>query len=159
MDVLFNNIRNYFLVPRSNLGITLKYPLYFGATDILGHLFSIQTVLQTGHIAGLESYVNFPLFHIYNAIGVEITGLSLRTGLFVFMGIAWEAGILLAYLLFLKISRSRRFALSATLLLAISPQLILYGSYAITRSLAFVIILCWFYLVLNENNINMSFWL
>lgn len=138
-------------------GVVLKYPLYFGATDILSHLYGINTIVQNFHITDLGADYNFPLFHIYNAIGVELTGLSLRTGLFVLMGIAWETGILFAYLLFLKFSNSRKFSLIACLLYAMSSPLILYGMYSITRSLAFVLILCCLYLIINKDNYKYVF--
>jgi hypothetical protein len=138
-------------------GVVLKYPLYFGSTDILQHLFYIETVLETSHIADLQEYVYYPLFHIYNAIAVEITGLDLRTSLFLFMGIAWEVGILFTYLLFKKISSSGKFSLTACLLFAMSPEVIFNGMYAITRSLAFVLILCWSYLILTKDNFKYVF--
>ena len=138
-------------------GVVLKYPLYFGGTDILGHLFSIETILQTGHTTGLENYVNYPLYHIYNAIGIEITGLVSRTSVFLFMGIAWVGGILLTYLLFMKISSSRRFSLTACLLYAMSPIVVLNGMSSITRSLAFVLILCLLYQIFNKDSLKYVF--
>jgi hypothetical protein len=138
-------------------GVVLKYPLFFGGTDIFGHMFNIETVLQTAHTTGLGTYVNFPLFHIYNAIGIEITGLDLRTGLFVFMGVAWVAGILITYLLFIKISNSGRFSLTACLLYAMSSVVVVSGMYTITRSLAFVLILGWIYLILNKDSFKYAF--
>jgi hypothetical protein len=135
-------------------GVTLKYPLFFGGTDILGHLFSIQTILSSTHIAGLKDYIHYPLFHIYNAIVIIITNMDLRTGLFLFMGIAWEVGVLIVYLIFKKISNSRKFSLTACLLFAISSLVISSGMYAITRSLAFILIVGWLYLILIQNNIK-----
>lgn len=134
--------------------VTLKYPLYIGGTDVLGHIYYINSILQTAHITELAEYYNFPLFHIYNAIGVQLTGLTIRNSLFIFMGIAWEAGILFAYLIFLKFSNSRRFSLTACLLYATSSQIILFGMYAITRALGFVLIFCWLYLILDKDNIK-----
>ena len=132
-------------------GVTLKYPLYFGDTDILIHLSYVQTILQTGRTSSIGlDYLYFPLFHILNAMGVEITDLSIKNGLFIFFGISWQVGILFAYLIFKKLSNSRIFSLSACLLLATSQQIIFYGMYAITRSLAYVMVLCWIYLILGK---------
>jgi hypothetical protein len=83
-------------------------------------------------------------------MGVEITDLSIKNGLFIFFGISWQVGILFAYLIFKKLSNSRMFSLSACLLLATSQQIIFYGMYAITRSLAYVMVLCWIYLILGK---------
>ncbi len=132
-------------------GMTLKYPLYFGDTDTLGHLNLIDTILKTAHVATYNTYYqNYPLYHIFTAIGVEITNLSIRTALFVLMGIAWQVGIIFAFLIFKSITNSPRFALIACLLFASSSQLIFYGSYSIARSLAFVFFLCWIYLIFNK---------
>jgi hypothetical protein len=132
-------------------GVTLKYPLYFGYTDLLSHLRWISTVIETRHIDSLgDTYLQFPLYHIFNAICSEITGLSVRNTVFIFIGLVWQIGNIFAYLIFKKLSGSTKFALVATLLFALNSQVVFYGAYAITRSLAFVIVLCWLYLVLNS---------
>jgi hypothetical protein len=132
-------------------GVSIKYPLYFGDTDILNHLNYINSIVQTGHITEIGTdYQNFPLFHIFNSIGAEFTGLSLKNSLFVFSGISWQVGILFAYLIFKKFSNSRIFSLIACLLLATSQQIIFLGMYAVTRSLGYVFVLCWFYLILGD---------
>lgn len=139
-------------------GISLKYPLYFGFTDTLGHLQYIDTIVKTNHIWDIGfDYQNFPLYHIFNAIGVEITGLSIRNALFILMGIEWQVGILFSYLIFKKLTNSSRFALIACLLFAMSTELIFYGSYAISRSLAFVVFLCWLFLILYRTKLKYVF--
>jgi uncharacterized membrane protein len=132
-------------------GVTLKYPLYFGDTDTLVHLNLTNTILQTGHVETYDVYYqHYPLYHIFTAIGSLITGLSLKTSLFVFMGLSWQAGIVFSYLIFKKLSDSRKLAAVACLLLASSSQLIFYSSYAIARSLAFVFLLFWIYLIFDK---------
>ena len=91
-------------------GVSIKYPLYFGDTDVFLHLHYIETVVQTGHITSIGlDYKYFPLFHIFNAMGVDITGLSLKSSMFIFSGVLWQAGILFAYLVFKKLSNSSTF--------------------------------------------------
>jgi hypothetical protein len=132
-------------------GVSLKYPLYFGWTDTLYHLDSIGLIVQTSHIQALGvNYQNFPLFHIFNAIGTQITGLSTRTALFIFMGLTWEIGILFAFVIFKKLSKSSKYSLIACMIFASSSEIIFYGSYAITRSLAFVLLLCWLNLAFKK---------
>ena len=139
-------------------GVSLKYPLYFGYTDILSHLSFIQTVVQTGHTTGINiSYLNFPLFHIFNAIGIELTTLSLRNCLFVLIGISWQIGILFAYLIFKQLSNSRMFSLIACLLFALSSDFIFYGTYTVTRSLDFIVALGLLYLIMKKPNIKYIF--
>ncbi len=67
---------------------------------------------------------------------IEVTGLSLKNGLFITIGIVWQIGIIFAYLIINKISRSSQFALVSCLLFASSATGMFYGSYAIARSLA-----------------------
>jgi uncharacterized membrane protein len=139
-------------------GVSIKYPLYFGDTDTLGHLHMIDTILKTAHIDGLGiDYVHYPLYHIFTAVGIEITGMSAKTGLFIFMGLAWQVGIVFAFLLFKDLSNSIKFASIACLLFASSSPIIFYGSYAIARSLAFVFMMFWIYLVLNKAQRNTKY--
>jgi hypothetical protein len=139
-------------------GATLKYPLYFGDTDILGHLRFIGIVVNNGHISSnFGDYFYFPLFHIFNAIGVEVTDLPLRTNLFILNGLAYQACILFIYLIFRKLSNSTSFSLAACLLFAISQQFTFLGMYMIPRSLAFVFALCWLYLVPEASQNKLKF--
>jgi hypothetical protein len=130
-------------------GVNLRYALYFGDTDTLVHMQLINTILQTGHVDSYLFYKFYPLYHIYIAIGNEITGLSLETALFVIMGLAWQGGILFAFLLFRKLVNNK-LALIACLLYASSSQLVYYGSYSIARSLAFVFFIFWIHLIFNQ---------
>jgi uncharacterized membrane protein len=132
-------------------GVSLKYPLYFADTDTLGHLRLIDVILKTSHSQTyLVYYLNYPLYHMFNAIGIEITGLSIRTSLFIFMGLAWQAMLLLGFFVFRDLTNSSKFAAIASLLFGSSSQLIFYGSYAIARSLAFVFFMGWIYLIINK---------
>lgn len=136
-------------------GVSLKYPLYFGASDTLIHMHYIDTVVQNGNVTGIGiDYAYFPLYHIFNAVGIEITDLSLRNVVFIFNGIVWQAGILFAYLVFKQFSKSRIFSLLACLLLTVSVDIIFYGMYAGTMAWAYVIFLCWLYLVIRKVNLN-----
>jgi hypothetical protein len=132
-------------------GVSLKYPLYFGDTDSLIHLNLIDTLVKTGHIDSfILTYQHYPLYHIFNAIGIEITNLTAKTALFIFMGLAWQVGVVFAYLIFRDLSRSHILALIACLIFATTSQIIFYGGYAIARSLALVLLIGWIYLILRR---------
>jgi len=129
-------------------GLTLKYPLYFGDTDLLVHMNLADTILKTGHVETYYiDYQNYPLYHILTAIGVGVTGLSERTALFIIMGLVWQLGILFSFLVFRSMSSSPRIALVGSLFFALASQVIFYGSYSIARSLAFVFLMSWLYFV------------
>jgi hypothetical protein len=111
----------------------------------------IDTLVKTRHIDSfIPTYQYYPLYHIFNAIGIEITDLTARTALFVFMGLAWQVGIVFAYLIFRELSNSRRLALIACLIFATTSQIIFYGGYSIARSLALVFLIGWVYLILRR---------
>jgi uncharacterized membrane protein len=139
-------------------GVSLKYPLFFGDTDSLVHMHYIDTILKTAHVQTEEiSYFYYPLYHIFNAIGSEITGLSVRTGVFILVGGAWQVAIIFSFLLFKKLSNSRTLAGIACLIFASSSQIIFYGSYAIARSLSFVFLAAWLYLIIARARQNAGF--
>lgn len=120
-------------------GVTLNYPLYYGGTDPLPHLYLIDTIADTGHIDELgASYVNFPLFHILIDTSFQICGLPLQTTLFLVMGLIWPIGIIVIYLIAIKLQQSRSLALIACLLFALNAAVIQFGMYPVTRSFAFI---------------------
>ena len=132
-------------------GETLKYPLYFGDTDLLVHLNLIDNIVTNGHVAAYNrDYQYYALYHVFTALGVEITGGSIRTVLFLLMGLAWQLSIVFAFLIYKALSKSGRFACLAALLFGLSSQVVFYGSYAIARSLALVFFVCWLYLILTK---------
>jgi hypothetical protein len=135
--------------------LTLKYSLYFGYTDTTSHMYFISTILNTGHVDGLTlTYMNFPLYHIFISEGVMITGLGIGPALFLTMALAWLIGIVSVYLISSKFSNSTTIGLVIALLFAVSPQIIFYSSYTITRSLGFIFFTVILYLIFNRNENN-----
>ena len=132
-------------------GVTLKYPLYFGDTDLLGHFYLINTIVTTGSTSMMSiDYIHYPLYHIFNAAGIEITVLSIRTAVFVMMAVAWQFGILFSFLLFKRLSGSAKFGLIGCLFFTSSSLIVQYTAYAIPRALALIFMMCWVYLVLSK---------
>jgi hypothetical protein len=136
-------------------GLDLKYALYFGYTDTMQHMYYISTVINTGHVYDLTlTYTNFPLYHIFISEGVMMTGMGIGPALFIMMGLAWLVGIVLTYLISSKVSNSTVIGLFAALIFAISPQIIFYSSYTISRSLGFLFFIVILYLIFNKNEHN-----
>jgi hypothetical protein len=122
-------------------GVTLKYPLYFGGTDILGHLSFAEVTYLSGHVIPSDldlSYTYFPLFHIFISETAQIMGLSLSTAYFVITGLSYIVVIPLLYFLFEKILKDKRLSLLICLLYATTSIVIYYGPYMVTRTMAFV---------------------
>lgn len=141
-------------------GATLKYPLYFADSDILPHMYIIDTILKTSHSQTYDIiYQYYPLYHIFSAVGIEITGLSIKTSIFIIMGIAWQAAIISGFVIFRRISNSDKIAAIGCLLMASSSQVIFYGTYPIARALAFVFLTGWLVLILNRKAQDLRYFL
>lgn len=132
--------------------VTLKYPLYFGGTDIPPHLHFVQSILESSRVtpAMTGGYQHFPLYHIFFASGIQVLGLGLRDGFFVLAPLAYVPAVLFAYLVFKSVTGRERLSLVACLLLAVNAEFIYYGGYMITRALAFVLFTVILYLLLRQ---------
>ena len=122
-------------------GVTLKYLLYFGGTDILGHLFFAEVTYLSGHVIPSDldlSYTYFPLFHIFISEAAQVTGLTLSKVYFVVTGLSYTIIIPILYTMFEKILKNKRLSLFICLLYATTSIVIYYGPYMVTRVMAFV---------------------
>lgn len=139
-----------FLFLGITLGQTLKLPFFFGDTDIFGHMRNISFILEEGFVTeNLLGYQYFPLFHIFNAIGVFITGLPLERSYFVVNGLMFAFSIPLIYLLIKRMTDSKKLPLIATLFYVLMSEIMFSGMYTITRTMAFVIAFMVLYLLLR----------
>lgn len=130
--------------------VTLKYPLYFGGTDILPHLFMSQVTYVSGHTIpkALDiNYANFPLFHILMSETSYIMDLDMKTSYFLISAPIFTLSCLFVYLLFLNINRDVKLSLLTTILYSTQSVVVYYGMYAITRVVAFVGFLMILYIV------------
>ncbi len=130
--------------------VTLKYPLYFGGTDILPHLFMSQVTYVSGHTIPKEldvNYANFPLFHILMSQTSYIIGLDMKTSYFLINAPIFTFSCLFVYLLFLNTHKSIKLSLLTTVLYSTQSVVIYYGMYTITRVMAFVGFLMILYII------------
>ncbi len=130
--------------------VTLKYPLYFGGTDILPHLFISQVTYISGHTIPKEldaSYANFPLFHILMSQASYMLGLDMKTSYFLINALIFTLSCLLVYLLFININKDVKLSLLTTILYSTQSVVVYYGMYAITRVMAFVGFLMILYII------------
>ncbi len=142
-----------FLFLGITMGQTLKLPLFFGDTDILGHMSHISFVIEEGHVTeSMLDYQYFPLFHIFNAIGVFITDLPLEKSYFVLNGLMFAFSIPIVYLLTSRMTDSERLPMTATLFYALMSGIIFAGMYTITRTMAFMISFMILYLLLRSRH-------
>jgi len=133
--------------------VTLKFPLYYGGTDIPHHMAWINTIIQNGYVTSEMSYYqHFPLFHIFNTAGMLITGMQLKTSYFALNGLAFAIAIPTVYILVSNLTKDTRIPLAATLCYATSQSIILYGAYMVTRCMAFVLSMLTLYLLTRQKS-------
>ena len=140
-------------------GLQLKYPFYFGLTDIIPHLYLSTVTLLSGHIipADLDySYAWFPLYHIFIAEGTTLLGIDIKTVFIILTSVSFIVLIWVVYLLFHQITRNVQTSLLVCLFFSTTPVVITYSTYVVTRVMAFIGFI--FFLLLAHKQIQTSNW-
>jgi hypothetical protein len=141
-----------FLATNLIFGQTLKLPLYFAGGDVLHHMGWINSIIESGHVtSAMAGYQFFPLFHIFGASGVLVTGMQFQTSYFVLNGLSFVIFIPIVYLLVKQVTKDTRLALLATLIYCLSREVIFNGMYMNTREMAFLFYLLVLYLLIQRN--------
>ncbi len=138
--------------------VTLKYPLYYGATDILLHLDYSKLILALGHTPPLNyqsSYTFYPLTHFITVISSEIFNINIEPAFYVTTGLIFSFSILFLYGLF-RLITTQKIALVACLLYSSTAIIIFYGLYMTPRSMAYILYLILLFLVVKMNFGNMD---
>ncbi len=139
-------------------GVTLKYPLYFGFTDILPHTAMVNSIIESGHVTNfMDLYQFFPLYHILAATGIIIAGTQVKTGFFIFLGLTYTITLMFAYLFFQIITKDIKVSLLCLLIFSFSKDVVFYGMYMVTRSMAFIFFIIIFYLLIRKRPLDFEF--
>jgi len=138
--------------------VTLGYPLYFGATDILPHLEYANVILFTGHLLPIDynsAYTYFPLLHIFNVISSILMNIDPRSSFFVISGISFCSSILILYIIISSIF-GKKISLISCLLFSTTNTIIFFGLYMVPRTWAFYgfILLLYCIIKLGESKNN-----
>lgn len=134
-------------------GVTMRYPFYFGGTDIISHLKSAELVAITGGISHLSSsYINFPLYHILVAQSSLISGLEILFSKNLFIGIVFSMSILLAYKLTKIVTKNDTISLLSMVFYSSFSAVLSDGMYMITRNMAFIGFLLLLLIVVKFND-------
>jgi hypothetical protein len=154
-------LQNILCMLNSIYSATLKYPLYFGGTDIFAHIFMSQVTYISGHTIPEElslSYANFPLFHILISQTSYLLGLNIGTSYFLISAPVFTLSILFIYLLFVNTTKNIRLSLLTVVLFSNLSIVIYHGMYLITRVAAFIGFLALLYIISKKkNNTNFRF--
>ena len=128
---------------------TLRPALYFGTTDLMPHSYMATITYVSGHIipGELGTYTYFPLYHVFVALSSHVIGLNIETSLFITTGLIFTTTVLFLYYLIKRIFQSDQIALLIVLVYAMNADVIYYGTYMVTRTMAYVGFLILLYLV------------
>jgi hypothetical protein len=140
-------------------GLQLKYPLYFGLTDIIPHLYLSTITFLSGHVIPIDldyTYAWFPLFHIFIAEGTNLLGIDVKTAFILLTSLSFIVLIWVLYLLFFQITRNVQTSLLICLFFSTTPVVITYSTYVVTRVMAFFGFI--FFLFLAHKQIHTAKW-
>jgi hypothetical protein len=143
---------------------TLTSSYYFGYTDIIPHVSMATITSLTGHIIPLDSsgYSYFPLYHIWIASGSLITGINSYQSIIILTGPVFAISVIFIYFLFNRVIKNQQIALLTCLLYSSSSIVMFYGTYVVTRTMAFIGFIILLYLLYNAkvtkiNNLGLIF--
>jgi len=140
-------------------GLQLKYPFFFGQSDIIPHTYYANIIALSGHIIPLDldyTYAWFPLYHILLAEGADLLGIDVKYAFILLTSLCFIALIWVIYLLFRQITQNVQTSLFVCLVFATTPVVIDYSTYVVTRVMAFIGFI--FFLYLAHRQIHTSNW-
>jgi hypothetical protein len=140
-------------------GLQLKYPFFFGYTDIIPHSYFAKIIFLSGHTIPLDldwTYAWFPLFHIFIAEGTNLLGIELNYAYILLTSLCFIALVWVLFLLFRQITKNVQASLFMILIFSTTPVVIQYSTYVVTRVMAFIGFI--FFLYLAHRQIQTSNW-
>jgi hypothetical protein len=140
-------------------GLQLKYPLFFGSTDIIPHSYYANIIFLSGHTIPLDldyTYAWFPLYHIFIAEGTNLLGIDLKYAFILLTSLCFIVLVWVLYLLFRQISKNVQASLFMVLIFSTTPVVIEYSTYVVTRVMAFIGFI--FFLYLAHRQFKTSNW-
>jgi hypothetical protein len=140
-------------------GLQLKYPFFFGFTDIIPHLYLTKITMLSGHIIPVDldySYAWFPLYHIFIAEGTNLFGMDIKTTFILLTSVSFILLVWVIYLLFNHLLKNPQASLLICLIFSTTPIAITYSTYVVTRTMAFIGFII--FLFLAHKQIQTSKW-
>lgn len=134
---------------------TLKYPYYFGDTDILPHVFWSTVTYVSGHVVPPDlspDYAYFPLYHIWLALSSHVLALGIKPTLFLITCPVYVMVTVCLFYLFKQVTGNVQISLLACLLYSIDPIVTSSGTYVVTRTAAYIGFAILLYLLITSNS-------
>jgi len=138
---------------------TLKYPYYFGYTDILPHVFWSTVTYVSGHIIPPDlsaGYAYFPLYHIWIALSSHVLALGIKPTLFLITCPVYVMVTVFLFYLFKRVTGNVQISLLACLLYSVDSTVTFYGTYMVTRTAAYIGFAILLYLLITSSSGNNS---
>lgn len=140
--------------------VTLKYHYFFARTDVFAHHRILTDLLTTHHVTNaFGSYQAFPLWHIF--VGFQtmlVDGLGPLRISFVTTGVLYGLAPIAVYALARRFRFSRRVSLASAVGTFLNPFVILYGMYAIPRSVTSLLVpICFILLFLADRRASLLY--
>lgn len=145
-------IESTFLMLNLIYGVTLKYPLFFGATDIIGHIFFSNVTYILGRVVPKDLdiyYAYFPLFHILISETSHILGLNIKSSYFLITAPIFAVSVIFVYYIFNQTTNNKQLSLLSALIYSTSSVVIFSGMYVITRTMAYLAFVLLLYFIYN----------
>lgn len=145
-------VESTFLMLNLIYGVTLKYPLFFGATDILGHMFISNITYILGGVIPKDLdvyYAYFPLFHILISETSYILGLSIKSSYFLITAPIFAVSAIFVYYIFNQTTNNKQLSLLSALVYSTLSAVIFSGMYVVTRTMAYLGFILLLYLIYN----------
>jgi hypothetical protein len=136
-------------------GMTLKYYMYVGRTDLLGHAWFAENLINGGHITQVfELYQAFPLWHILIGTLYLMSGMPVDVSRILYMasGLIYFMLPVALYLVAMRLFHDRKIALISALILMLTPVVLIYGTYSIARSIVPFFMIVLIAVLLNRSN-------
>ena len=117
----------------------LTVPYYADTADTVVHTTYATQVATSGTLEGLVGtrYFRFPFYHVWNAVGIQLTDLWPRHAVALLSIALFSTVIVLVYLLVRNWLGSKRLGLTAAVLTSVTPAFIEWASKAHAQSLSF----------------------
>lgn len=137
---------------------TLKYPYYFGMTDIIPHVFMSTVTHLSGRAVPPDlssGYAYFPLYHIWIAMSSHVLAIDIKPTLFLITCPVYVMATILLYYLFKEAAKDEQIPLMVCLLYSIDSTVTFYGTYMITRAAAYIGFVILLYLLISKSGSNL----
>jgi len=137
--------------------MTLKYFYYIGRTDVMGHTWLAQNLLQTAHVSAIfDVYQAFPLWHILTVTLYALSGMpvDLNQIMYLACGLIFLVLPVGVYLVSFKLCRSQKIALLSALIISLNSDILIIGMYSIARSVASFFLVVLLLIFLSDRTTN-----